>query len=515
MAGHINRERRTDSKTMKTVYLHLLFFNLWLVKAVLLQSDFTLRSDSFWENFEAYVDTKHLNEEWITSGATNEEGAKVYGAQWRISQGPLQGSLSDKGLVVRTNNAAAMIGHMLETPVNVSDTDTLVVQYEIKVDNSLTCGGAFIKLVSSLVNTDALKSYSPDKEGVEIVFGPDYCVPETNGVQFAINKVHKITHRSELKYLQEAPLSKLTDTSQSHLYTLIIDESTQSLQILIDGKIAMAKEHIEDAAKNVFEPPISPLLIVPDVSVTKPHDWDDRIRIPDPAVVKPDDWREQEPLMIPDPNDAKPSEWDESISKYIFDPEAKQPSWWEEAEHGEWIPPLVKNPLCNAEHGCGQWTSRLIKNPKYNGPWEPNQVMNPNYMGAWQPPEIENPLYYEERHPLRIENQINGIIFEFWSGSPNMMISNIYVGKNVTEAQIIGNKTWVTRNRVLRRLGDSSEHKFMNTRLGGLQDTLHSETASPNLFDRIIDCILEFPKSLLTIAIVLLTTLSFYYILFT
>ncbi|CAI1827024.1 hypothetical protein SEUBUCD646_0A00210 [Saccharomyces eubayanus] len=498
---------------MKVAYLQFLFLNISLVKAVLQQSDFTLRNDSYWEEFEGYVDTKHLNEKWITSGATNEKGAKIYGAQWRISQGPLQGSLPNKGLVVRTNNAAAMIGHVLETPVNVSDTDTLVVQYEIKVENSLTCGGAFIKLVSSLVDTDALKSYSPGKEGVELVFGPDYCVPDTDGVQFAINKVHKITHQSELKYLQEAPLSRLTDNSQSHLYTLIIDESTQSLQILIDGKIAMARERIKDTSKDLFKPPISPLLVVPNVSVTKPNDWDDRIWIADPALVKPDDWNEHEPLMIPDPNDAKPLEWDESISKYILDPEAKKPHWWEEAEHGEWIPPMVKNPLCNIEHGCGQWKSRLIKNPKHNGPWEPNQVINPNYMGEWQPPEIENPLYYEEKHPLRIENPINGIIFEFWSGSPNMMISNIYLGKNVTEAQIIGNKTWVMRNRASRRLDDSSERKFMNTRLGGLQDTLHSETVSFNFFDRIIDCILESPKSVLTIAVVLLATLSFWYII--
>ncbi|QHS71385.1 calnexin [Saccharomyces paradoxus] len=501
---------------MKFAYLWWQFLNLALVKAISLQSNVTLGNDSFWENFQAYSDTKHLNQEWTTSKATNEEGTKIYGAQWRLSQGRLQGSAWDKAVAVRTSNAAAMIGHLLKTPINVSETDTLVVQYEIKLDNSLTCGGAFIKLVSGFMNVGALENYVPDGKGVELVFGPDYCAPETNSVQFAINKVHKITHKPKLRYLQETPLSKLTDTSQSHLYTLIIDESTQSFQILIDGKTVMAREHIEDKKNVSFEPPITPPLMIPDVSVAKPHDWDDRIRIADPEVVKPSDWDEEEPLMIPDPKDTEPLEWDSSISEYILDPDAEKPSWWQEPEHGEWIPLMIKNPLCTAKHGCGQWIPRLIKNPKYKGSWEPTEVINPNYMGEWHSPETENPLYYEERQPLRIENEISGVILEFWSGSPNMLISNIYVGKNVTEAQIIGNKTWLMRDRAFRGLDDSTERKFMNNRLGNLQATFQDEKESPNPFDRIIDYVLEQPpKSLLTAAAVFLSTLVLCYVVST
>ncbi|CAI4054420.1 calnexin SKDI_01G0110 [Saccharomyces kudriavzevii IFO 1802] len=501
---------------MRIAYLQWLFLNLGVAKAVLLRSNFTLGNDSWWEHFQAYSDTKHLNEEWITSEATDEEGAKIYGAQWRLSQGRLRGSEWDKGLLVRTSNVAAMIGHVLETPINVLETDTLVVQYEVKVENSLTCGGAFIKLMSNLVDVEALENYLPDTKGVEIVFGPDYCAPETNGVQFAVNKVHKITNRSELKYLQETPLSRFTDTSQSHLYTLIIDGSTQSFEILIDGKTAMAREHIEDKKKVSFKPPIAPPLTIPDVSVTKPYDWDDRLRIADPEIVKPDDWNEQEPLMIPDPNSAKPLGWNSSIPLYILDPEAQEPSWWEESKHGEWIPPMIKNPLCTAEHRCNAWMPKFVKNPKHKGTWKRSAVINPNYMGEWHPPEIENPLYYEETHPLRIENEINGVILEFWSGSPNMLISNIYVGKNVTEAKIIGNKTWVMRDRVFRGLDDPTGRKFMNNRLGNLQATLQNERESPNPFDRIIDCMLQqFPKYLFTAVVMLLATLILYYVLLT
>ncbi|CAI4037058.1 hypothetical protein SMKI_01G0130 [Saccharomyces mikatae IFO 1815] len=498
---------------MKVAYLQWLFLNIVLVKAEPLRPNVMLRKDSFWENFQAYTDTKHLYKEWITSEATNEEGAKIYGAEWRLSQGPLRGSIRDKGLAVRTSNTAAMIGRLLETPIHVSESDTLVVQYEIKLDTSLTCGGAFIKLVSGLTNVGALENYMPNKTGVELVFGPDYCAPEINSVQFAINKIHKITHEPKLRYLQETPLSKLTDTSQSHLYTLILDESTQSFQILIDGKIVMAREHVEDKKKVGFEPPITPALMIPDVTVPKPHSWDDRIRIADPEMVKPTDWDELEPLMIPDPDDVKPLEWDDSVSKYILDPGAQEPSWWEESEHGEWVPPLIKNPLCTAERGCGQWVPRLVKNPKYKGPWEPSEIINPDYMGEWHPPEIDNPLFYQEHQPLRVENEINGVILEFWSGSPNMLISNIYVGKNVTEAQIIGNKTWVMRHRAFRDLEDSTERKFMNKRLGNLQSGFQNERDSPNPFDRIIDYILEQPpKALLTAAVMLLTMMAFSYI---
>ena len=490
-----------------SAYLWWLFLNLALVKGTSLLSNVTLAEDSFWEHFQAYTNTKYLNQEWITSEAVNNEGSKIYGAQWRLSQGRLQGSAWDKGIAVRTGNAAAMIGHLLETPINVSETDTLVVQYEIKLDNSLTCGGAFIKLMSGFMNVEALKHYAPDTEGVELVFGPDYCAPEINGVQFAINKVDKITHESKLRYLQEMPLSKLTDTSQSHLYTLIIDESAQSFQILIDGKTVMVREHIEDKKKVNFEPPITPPLMIPDVSVAKPHDWDDRIRIPDPEAVKLSDRDERDPLMIPHPDGTEPPEWNSSISEYILDPNAQKPSWWKELEHGEWIPPMIKNPLCTAERGCGQQIAGLIKNSKYKGPGELNEIINPNYMGEWHPPEIENPLYYEEQHPLRIENVISGVILEFWSGSPNMLITNIYVGKNVTEAEIIGNKTWLMRDRTFRGSDGPTERKFMNSRLGNLQTTFHNERESPNPFDRIIDRILEQPlKFVLTAAVVLLTT---------
>ena len=110
----------------------------------------------------------------------------------------------------------------------------LVVQYEVKLQKGLDCGGAYIKLLTESDETaeglragedytdKVSKSYEQElmsKTPFTIMFGPDKC-GSTNKVHFIFRHRNPKTGEWEEKHLKNPPAPKITKTTA--LYTLIV-----------------------------------------------------------------------------------------------------------------------------------------------------------------------------------------------------------------------------------------------------------------------------------------------------
>lgn len=465
-----------------------------------------LAKDSYWEDFQGYDDKNQLKTKWITSDfqirdPSTEDFRAQYSGEWYVEEPYSLKSLNgDRGLVLRKSNVAAMIGSLLPTPISLDSSSNLVVQYEVQLQNELKCGGAFLKLLPLITNDD-LAQYDGRSPILELLFGPDMCPPYTDEIHVGIKKTNPTSMMPELKLLKQAPLSQLTDVSVAHLYTLILKGSKKEYEIRVDGSVVKAGNLLDEGA---FVPSFNPPRYVPDPEEKKPLDWDDRQYIPDSKVTKPEDWDETEPPQIVDENDARPSDWDESMPEMITDPNRERPEWWDEDNDGVWIAPMVENPECENISGCGEWIPRMIENPKYKGKWEPSMIPNPGYQGVWEAQLIENPNYYEDSAPAKLENPIGGILFEFWSGTPDLVIDNIYIGKHIEEAELLGNATFVPK----RKFQDEQlESKLVGNNRQPKVPPSYEEEELTNIYDTAVALVEEYVIKLSEIAVVAPKTL--------
>ncbi|ODV83995.1 hypothetical protein CANARDRAFT_236811 [[Candida] arabinofermentans NRRL YB-2248] len=389
-----------------------------------------LSSDSFFEQFNE----SSLSTRWKISHATKKDTEEfVYNGEWSIEESEINpGFKNDLGLVVKSEAAHHAIYAPLPSIFNNTD-NTLVLQYEVKLQNGLNCGGAYIKLLSFEGGPDDSNEFNNDTP-YQIMFGPDKC-GMTNKVHFIIKRLNPITGEYEEKHLQTPPMSRIVKTSS--LYTLII-KPNQDFEIRINGQVAKAGSLLDP---HYFK--MDPPLEIEDPNDFKPDDWIDDEFIPDLNAVKPDDWDESEPIMIDDPNAIKPSNWDENASELISDPNAIKPIYWDDEEDGEWTAPKILNPECE-NHGCGPWLPPRIKNPKYKGKWTPPLIENPEYKGEWQRNKIPNPNYYHDSNPSNLES-IGSIGFELWTMTNSILFDNIYLGHSIKEAEEIGNLTFIPK----------------------------------------------------------------------
>ncbi|GAV47723.1 hypothetical protein ZYGR_0I00190 [Zygosaccharomyces rouxii] len=453
--------------------------------------DVKLSPESFWEDFQNYTSTDELLQKWRVSrmalrDAKTGDTKLMYPATWSLQEPySLKSFKNDKCLNLETAHSAAMIGHALANPLEVANGNKLVVQYEVQLQRGLECGGAFMKLLPPMNGTDLLR-YSGGSVPFEVIFGPDKCQPYTNEVHFGLKKTNPTTNKPEVKLLTNAPISRLDGDETVRLYTLIMDSKSQDFEIRVDGKVVKVGNLLDEG---LFKPPFHAPKKVPDLKAKKPKNWDEREFIPDPEAIKPEYWDESEPLMIPDDTDIKPASWDENMPEYIPEPNHFKPKWWEDGEDGEWVAPLVRNPQCFEIAGCGPWQPRMVENPDYWGPWNPPMIENPKYRGKWTPPLIDNPDYSEDLNPGTLENPIGVILFEFWSGSKDLLIDNLYLGHHVEEAELLGNRTFIPKRKlqeqqleaeVIGRRGHIEHPKKPPTMFG-------QSEYKPNLFDRLSD----------------------------
>lgn len=451
--------------------------------------NYSLANESFWEDFQSYNDKESLGGEWVISEAVAQDGStgeptERYKGKWDVQEPyNLKALKGDKALRLRNSDVAAMIGRPLSQPIECTADTDLVVQYEVQLQDNLNCGGAFIKLLP-VVSSSELREYAGTSPVLELLFGPDMCPPYTDEIHLGIKKTNPYSMVPELKLLKEAPLSSLRETGLAHLYTLILKGSTNEYEIRVDGSVAKAGKLLEAGA---FFPGFNPPKFVADPDAEKPTDWDEREFIPDPQAKKPEDWDESEPMYVIDSEVEKPADWDESMPELILDESRKRPDWWDDGKFGEWVAPMIENPACQEISGCGEWKPPIIENPKYKGLWEPPLIENPNYQGVWKPQHVLNPQYFEDSAPAKLENPVGGFVFEFWSGSSDLLIDNIYIGKHIEEAELLGNKTFIPKRAFQNKQNEDKLNPNAKTPRRPPPNTDLDDY--PNFYDHIIDFI--------------------------
>ncbi|KAI4368553.1 hypothetical protein MLD38_017099 [Melastoma candidum] len=337
----------------------------------------------------------------------------------------------DYGLLVSEKARKYAIVKELDEPVSLKD-GTVVLQYEVRLQNGLECGGAYLKYLRPQAAGWKVNEFD-NESPYSIMFGPDKC-GATNKVHFILK--HKNPKSGEyvehhLKYPPSVPYDKL-----SHVYTAILKPDNE-LRILIDGE---EKKKANFLSGEDFEPPLIPAQTIPDPEDKKPEDWDERAKIPDPEAVKPDDWDEDAPMEIEDDEAEKPEGWLDDEPEEVDDPEATKPEDWDDEEDGEWEAPKIDNPKCEAAPGCGEWKRPMKRNPAYKGKWHAPLIDNPNYKGIWKPQEIPNPDYFELDKPDF--EPISAIGIEIWTMQDGILFDNVLIASSEKIAESYREEAW-------------------------------------------------------------------------
>ncbi|KAI1336450.1 calreticulin precursor [Xylariaceae sp. FL0016] len=428
---------KDDAEASTPSGIELPTFTPTSLKAPFLEQ-FTDDWDTRWKPSHAKKDMK---------GSSNEEEEWAYIGEWSVEE-PYQwkGMEGDKGLVVK--NPAAHHAISAKFPKKIDNKDkTLVVQYEVKLQKGLECGGAYLKLLrdTKALHQEEFGNASP----YVIMFGPDKC-GHTNKVHFIFNHKNPKTGEYEEKHLQAPPQATITKATE--LYTLIVHPNN-TFTINKSGETVREGSLLEQ-----FSPAVNPEAEIDDPKDSKPEDWVDEARIPDPEAKKPEDWDEDAPFEIVDEEATMPEDWLEAEPLTVPDPEAQKPEDWDDEEDGDWIPPTVPNPKCADASGCGPWSKPTKKNPDYKGKWTAPYIDNPAYKGVWAPRKIKNPDYFEDKTPANFE-PMGAVGFELWTMQNDILFDNIYIGHSVEDAQKLAEETFFKKNAVEKALEEADKPK--------------------------------------------------------
>jgi len=318
---------------------------------------------------------------WVKSHNKEKEGTQ---GEWGWSAGKFYNDAEeDKGL--QTTQDARFYQISAEFPEFSNEGKDLIVQYSVKHEQNIDCGGGYIKIHPAGVNQE---DYNGDSE-YNIMFGPDICGSSTR-------KTHLIFTNKGKNHLVKKEIRTETDT-YTHLYTLVL-HADNTYEVYIDGKEAQKGSLKED-----FD--------------ILPHK-----EIKDPAASKPADWVDEK--MIDDPSDVKPAGWDD-IAREIADPDATKPDDWDDDLDGSWEAPQVPN-------------------PEWKGEWSAKKIDNPAYKGEWIHPLIANPDYYEDDN-LYLFKSNKFVGFELWQVKSGTIFDNIIVTDSKSEADAFAKLTEATQ----------------------------------------------------------------------
>jgi len=318
--------------------------------------------------------TDDYEERWVQSKHKSDLGKFVHTA------GKFYGDAEkDKG--IQTSQDARFYGLSAKFDKFTNEGKTLVVQFTVKHEQDIDCGGGYVKLFPSNLDQTDMHGETP----YNIMFGPDICGPGTK-------KVHVIFNYKGKNLLVKKDI-RCKDDVYTHLYTLIVN-SDNTYTVKIDN------ESVESGSLE--------------------GDWDFLApkKIPDPDAKKPADWDENE--KIDDPNDTKPEDWDKP--EHMPDPDAKKPDDWDDEMDGEWEAPMIDN-------------------PDFKGEWKPNQIDNPEYKGKWVHPEIDNPEYEADTELYKFAD-FGAIGFDLWQVKAGTIFDNVLITDSVEYAEEHGNETW-------------------------------------------------------------------------
>jgi len=250
----------------------------------------------------------------------------------------------------------------------------LVLQYTVKHEQQIDCGGAYLKLHPAGLDQTG---YTGDSV-YNIMFGPDIC----GGTK----RTHFILNHNGKNHLIKNDIPCESDTF-THTYTLIL-KPDNTFSVLVDGE-SKRSGNIEDEFE-ILEPKL-----INDPAQSKPADWVDAAQIDDPEDVKPEGW-DDIPATIVDPEATKPEDWDDELD--------------------------------------GEWEAPTISNPEFKGPWRAKRIDNPAYKGPWVHPQVANPAYVPDNTLYRYSS-FGAVGLEVWQVKAGTIFDNILVTDSVEEAE--------------------------------------------------------------------------------
>jgi len=308
---------------------------------------------------------------WVPSKSREADGSQ---GSWDLSHGKyFNDAEKDKGL--HTTADARFYQITAEIPEKFSNEGKdLIIQYSVKHEQRIDCGGGYIKLLPSGVDQEHFNGDT----NYNIMFGPDICGSSTK-------RTHVIFTKNGKNHLVTKEVRCESD-EWTHLYTLTV-KPDNTYTVSIDSK-----EVQTGSLKNDFE------MLLPR-------------QIKDPNAKKPSDWVDQK--MMADPTDVKPEGYDD-IAKEIVDPEAKKPSDWDDELDGEWEAPMIDN-------------------PEFKGEWSPKMIENPAYKGEWVHPLVDNPEFKDD-DSLYLFKDNKFVGFEIWQVKAGTIFDNIIVTDDQSEA---------------------------------------------------------------------------------
>ncbi|GLT34600.1 hypothetical protein SLA2020_091070 [Shorea laevis] len=329
---------------------------------------------------------------WVLSDWKRSEGKA---GTFKYTAGRWAADPDDKG--IQTYNDAKHYAISAKIPEFSNKDRTLVLQYSIKLEQDIECGGGYIKLLSGYVNQKKFGGDTP----YSVMFGPDICGSQTK-------KLHAIVSYQGQNYPIKKDIQCETD-KLTHFYTFILRPDA-SYSILVDNRE-------RESGSLYTDWDILPPRKIKAVKAKRPADWDDR-------------------EYIDDPNDVKPEGYD-SIPAEIPDPKAKEPDDWDDEENGIWRPPKVPN-------------------PKYKGPWKRKKVKNPNYKGKWKTPWIDNPEF-EDDPDLYVLKPIKYVGIEVWQVKAGSVYDNILICDDPEYARQVVEDIWAKNKEVEKEVFEEAE----------------------------------------------------------
>jgi len=340
---------------------------------------------------ETFEDGDKYKDRW-----TNSKHKDDYG-EWKLTAGKFYGD-AEKNKGLQTSQDARFYSTSAKFDKFSNEGKPLVIQFSVKHEQNIDCGGGYIKLMPSTINQEDFHG----ETDYNIMFGPDICGPGTK-------KVHVILNYKGKNHLIKKDI-RCKDDVYTHVYTLIVHPDNK-YEVLIDN---------EKAESGELE-----------------ADWDllPPKKIKDPDAKKPADWDDKE--YIDDPEDKKPEDWDKP--EHIADPDAKKPDDWDDEMDGEWEPPMIDN-------------------PEYKGEWKPKQIKNPAYKGVWVHPEIDNPEYTPD-DKLYLFKDIGVIGLDLWQVKAGTIFDDFLITDDPAEAKKFAEDTWGATKEAEKKMKEEQDEE--------------------------------------------------------
>jgi len=339
---------------------------------------------------EKFDDGESFRDRWVESVFKGAEQGK-----FALSHGKFYGD-AEANIGIQTSQDARFYGISAKINKFSNEGKTLVLQFNVKHEQKIDCGGGYIKLYPA--NLDQAQLHGDSK--YYVMFGPDIC-------GYSTKKVHVIFNYNGNNLLIKKDI-KCKDDELTHLYTLILKPDNTYIVKIDNEKVESGK--LEE-------------------------DWAflEAKTIPDPDQSKPSDWVDDDKMA--DPEDTKPADWDKP--EFVDDPEAKKPDDWDEEMDG-------------------QWAAAKITNPEYKGEWKAKQIANPAYKGEWVHPEITNPAYKEDPLLYRYSD-IGAVGFDLWQVKSGTIFDNILVTDSEEYAEQFAKETWAANKDAEKKMKDEQD----------------------------------------------------------